>query len=403
MSRRKRRGKQQGSPSTETNSGDVGPAPETGAEDSDERADSSAPADTGEGDASHAAAESDQTAESNGAAESVRTHGWEDAPRKTHQRSFPVPGDVDEPLRIAVTAGASAEVSDHAKASLDEEVCGVLLGELCQDEHGTWVLAKAAVRGTSAKQGGAHVTYTQDTWEKIYEEKDKKYPKLDIVGWYHSHPGFGVEFSDMDKFIQQNFFSGPTQFALVVDPLGGDEAVCVTDGGDVRYIGRYWIGSKERKCRVPRVETEQPETGAVSAGVEKRLRSVEERLQQLLQASEEDRSTRYGFLLTIGCLAAAACIVWIGTTIYDRLWAAPELAEPFSYREVPVDIDGEPHLLGVTTAIMKLTPRVKAEFLRRQREADAEKFEEILKQRNEEFRKQLEDLKKKYEEAAPQD
>ena len=51
----------------------------------------------------------------------------------------------------------------------------------------------------------------------------------------------------MDKFIQQNFFSGPTQFALVVDPLGGDEAVCVNVDGDVQYVSRYWIGSKQRR------------------------------------------------------------------------------------------------------------------------------------------------------------
>ena len=36
---------------------------------------------------------------------------------------------------------------------------------------------------------------------------------LKIVGWYHTHPGFGVEFSEMDLFIQQNFFGGPAQIA----------------------------------------------------------------------------------------------------------------------------------------------------------------------------------------------
>ncbi len=36
---------------------------------------------------------------------------------------------------------------------------------------------------------------------------EEKHSSLSIVGWYHSHPGFGVEFSDMDMFIQKNFFS----------------------------------------------------------------------------------------------------------------------------------------------------------------------------------------------------
>ncbi len=80
----------------------------------------------------------------------------------------------------------------HAKESLEAEVCGVLVGELYQDQQGIWVSVEAAIRGASAKQGGAHVTYTQETWDKIYEVKDRDYPKLKILGWYHSHPGFGV-------------------------------------------------------------------------------------------------------------------------------------------------------------------------------------------------------------------
>jgi hypothetical protein len=239
------------------------------------------------------------------------------------------------------------------------------------------------------------VTYTQETWEKIYQEKDQKHPKLDIVGWYHTHPGFGVEFSDMDKFIQQNFFSGPTQFALVVDPLGGDEAVCVNVDGDVRYVGRYWIGGKARKCRVPQEQSDETEAGAVPAGVDKRLRKVEERLQQLLQASEEDRSTRHGFLLTIGCLAAAACITWIGLTIYRSLWAAPEPPESLHSLSVPVEIDGEPVLLGIQTARWKIPPRLQAEFLKQQRR----QFDEELNEVKEEIEAQL----KAIEEAAAQD
>lgn len=41
------------------------------------------------------------------------------------------------------------------------------------------------------------------------------------MGWYHSHPGFGLFLSDYDAFIQQNFFGAPGQVALVVDPVEG--------------------------------------------------------------------------------------------------------------------------------------------------------------------------------------
>ena len=72
-------------------------------------------------------------------------------------------------------------------------------------------------------QAGTHVTFTQDTWEHIYKVKDSEYPDHRIVGWYHSHPGFGVFLSDHDTFIHQNFFSSPQQVAWVYDPHSEEE------------------------------------------------------------------------------------------------------------------------------------------------------------------------------------
>jgi len=43
------------------------------------------------------------------------------------------------------------------------------------------------------------------------------------VGWYHSHPGFGVFLSEHDMFIQENFFSSPQQVAWVFDPHTDEE------------------------------------------------------------------------------------------------------------------------------------------------------------------------------------
>jgi proteasome lid subunit RPN8/RPN11 len=39
-----------------------------------------------------------------------------------------------------------------------------------------------------------------------------------VVGWHHTHPGFGVFLSGYDLFIHQHFFREPWQIALVIDP-----------------------------------------------------------------------------------------------------------------------------------------------------------------------------------------
>ncbi|MCL2659139.1 MAG: Mov34/MPN/PAD-1 family protein [Acidobacteriaceae bacterium] len=129
------------------------------------------------------------------------------------------------PLRIHCEA--ARQIRQHARSSMKAEVCGVLIGS----EDGKATVVKASIPGANAVEAGTHVTFTQDTWEHIYKIKDQQYPDARIVGWYHSHPGFGVFLSDHDSFIHENFFSSPRQVAWVYDPHS-DEEGCFGWAGD---------------------------------------------------------------------------------------------------------------------------------------------------------------------------
>ena len=120
---------------------------------------------------------------------------------------------------LRMSCDAARQIRQHARSSSKVEVCGVLIG----DEEGRVTSVQASIPGANAVQGGSHVTFTQDTWEHIYRIKDRDYPNARIVGWYHSHPGFGVFLSDHDTFIHKNFFSAPLQVAWVYDPHSDEE------------------------------------------------------------------------------------------------------------------------------------------------------------------------------------
>lgn len=111
------------------------------------------------------------------------------------------------------------QIRQHARSSMDKEICGVLLGA-CVD--GVSII-KACIKGENASQGGAHVTFTQETWAHIYQVKDALFPDDSIMGWYHSHPGFGIFLSDYDLFIHDNFFGASHQVAWVFDPHSDEE------------------------------------------------------------------------------------------------------------------------------------------------------------------------------------
>jgi proteasome lid subunit RPN8/RPN11 len=154
---------------------------------------------------------------------------------------------VEQPFEkaSAITMGPKIEIDSevtrcirqHARAHSKTEVCGVLIGE---DANGI-VKIRASIEALNAAQAGTHVTFTQDAWEEIYRVKDELYAEERIVGWYHSHPGFGVFLSEHDMFIQQNFFSSPGQVAWVYDPHTDEEGCFGWVSGEVHRLSSLSI------------------------------------------------------------------------------------------------------------------------------------------------------------------
>ena len=165
-------------------------------------------------------------------------------------------------------------IRQHARSSGTTEVCGVLIGQ----DRDQRVEVAACIEGQNADEAGAHVTFTQDTWEHIYAVKDKKYPNERIVGWYHSHPGFGIFLSDHDTFIHKNFFSSPGQVAWVFDPQSDEEGCFGWVGGRIERLTRIAIA--DRRGGEP----------AESGG--KLEHGVSEDLPVLLQPEEKETTVR---------------------------------------------------------------------------------------------------------------
>ena len=107
----------------------------------------------------------------------------------------------------------------------------MLVGSWHRDEAGPFVKVIESIRGEGAETRFAEVTFTHQTWAKINAEMDTKFTELSIVGWYHTHPDFGIFLSDRDRFIHEHFFSGPGQIAHVIDPIRKIEGVFVWRNG----------------------------------------------------------------------------------------------------------------------------------------------------------------------------
>jgi proteasome lid subunit RPN8/RPN11 len=228
---------------------------------------------------------------------------------------------------LVVDSEVVRQIRQHARSSSKTEVCGVLIGQ----DRDHRIDVAACIEGQNADEAGAHVTFTQDTWEHIYAVKDQKYPEERIVGWYHSHPGFGVFLSDHDTFIHRNFFSSPGQVAWVFDPHSDEEGCFGWVDGRIERLKQ--IGVVDRRGGEEAKEGEQRETGAdgahdeaIPAQGEKEIVPLKIRRRDADERSDsslERLVSRVFFYLAASALGFA--LAWY---VFPRVEVMPVLLDP---------------------------------------------------------------------------
>jgi proteasome lid subunit RPN8/RPN11 len=111
------------------------------------------------------------------------------------------------------------QITTHSSSDLHREVGGVLLGYAYHYDGVLFLDVRAAIPAVTADHGPVHFTFTADAWAQLHKDRTQRYPDLDIVGWFHTHPDLGVFYSSDDVVVHSAAFVMPWHIGLVVDPV----------------------------------------------------------------------------------------------------------------------------------------------------------------------------------------
>jgi len=98
------------------------------------------------------------------------------------------------------------------------EIGGFLLGQTSQNGKGIDVAIDKFVPISSEKQSVYTVEFGSSAWVELAEIQENN-PEMDLIGWFHTHPGHGLFLSRPDLKIHEVFFAKGHQIALEIDPL----------------------------------------------------------------------------------------------------------------------------------------------------------------------------------------
>lgn len=105
------------------------------------------------------------------------------------------------------------------------EIFGYLIGNIYKWNEIKYIIIEDQlfINGAihSHKYSTSQIEGTAGKYEKKFQKMKlrKNNDELRIVGWWHSHPGFGCFLSSTDVNTQEYFFFESYQVALVVDPI----------------------------------------------------------------------------------------------------------------------------------------------------------------------------------------
>lgn len=134
---------------------------------------------------------------------------------------------VDTAEQIYISSLALLKMLKHGRAGVPLEVMGLLLGELV-DEYTVRVVDVFAMPQSGT---GVSVESIDEAFQINMTEflKQTGRPEM-VVGWYHSHPGFGCWLSGVDMNTQQSFEQQLSRaVAVVIDPIQSVRGKVVID------------------------------------------------------------------------------------------------------------------------------------------------------------------------------
>lgn len=118
---------------------------------------------------------------------------------------------------IHISGMALLKMLKHGKAGIPIEVAGLMLGKFIDD----YTVSVVDVFPTPQVATGTSVESIDEAFQaEMTQMLEITGRKEHIIGWYHSHPGFGVWLSNVDINQQMHWEKlNPRCIAVVVDPV----------------------------------------------------------------------------------------------------------------------------------------------------------------------------------------
>ncbi|CEP14589.1 hypothetical protein [Parasitella parasitica] len=179
---------------------------------------------------------------------------------------------VDNAEMVYISSLALLKMLKHGRAGVPMEVMGLMLGEFV-DDYTVRVIDVFAMpqSGTGVSVEAVDPVFQTKMLDML---KQTGRPEM-VVGWYHSHPGFGCWLSSVDINTQQSFEQlNPRAVAVVVDPIQSVKGKVVIDAFRLINPQTVMLGQEPRQTTSNIGHLNKPSIQALIHGLNRHYYSI---------------------------------------------------------------------------------------------------------------------------------
>lgn len=179
---------------------------------------------------------------------------------------------VDTAEQVYISSLALLKMLKHGRAGVPMEVMGLMLGEFV-DDYTVQVIDVFAMpqSGTGVSVEAVDPVFQARMLDML---KQTGRPEM-VVGWYHSHPGFGCWLSGVDINTQQSFEAlSDRAVAVVVDPIQSVKGKVVIDAFRTINPSTMVLGQEPRQSTSVLGHLNKPSIQALIHGLNRHYYSI---------------------------------------------------------------------------------------------------------------------------------
>lgn len=218
----------------------------------------------------------------------------------------------------------------------------ILFGEKKRIGNDLVIFIRGAIEGQNLELDLDETVFNDEVWREIYQQKDRLFSRLEVIGWALSRMGFSVRLNDKIKKTHFENFPGEGKVLYMIDDLEGEDAFYVFRGEDLTRQNGYYIYYEknpmmqnylvERRERMK--EAQSYERMMESRRDEKLIRQFREKVSKKTKSSQ-----RKGRIRNLSTAAAVAVMMLMGGAMY--YYAGQD--QSINLREV---VNGAVHTMG---------------------------------------------------------